>query len=124
MWRHSWRNRPPVGGSLRNKSEAWFHAIDERYLMPLFSNAVASRTFHARRANRRAGLARERDSAGAGHGENLLGAEGGSGYVSEGESGTVSPVEGPREGGGSVLRSQEFVKSIGKFWAGPSGEGR
>ena len=117
-------DRPPVGGSLRNKSEAWFHAIDERYLMPLFSNAVASRTFHARRANRRAGLARERDGAGAGHGENLLGAEGGSGYVSEGESGDVSPVEGPREGGGSVLRSQEFVKSIGKFWAGPSGEGR
>ena len=103
--------RPPVAGGLRHKSEAWFHAIDERYLMPLFSNAVASRTFHARRANRRAGLARERDGAGAGtgHGENLLGADGGGSYVSESESGNVSPVEGPREGGG-VLRNQEFVK--------------
>ena len=121
-------DRPPVAGGLRHKSEAWFHAIDERYLMPLFSNAVASRTFHARRANRRAGLARERDGAGAGagagHGEILLGADGGGGsYVSESESGNVSPVEGPRDGGG-VLRNPEFVKSIGKFWAGPSGEGR
>jgi len=33
----------------------WFQALDERYLLPLFSNATASRTFHARRA-RRAGL--------------------------------------------------------------------
>ena len=30
----------------------WFQAIDERYLLPLFSNATASRTFHARRARR------------------------------------------------------------------------
>ena len=28
----------------------WFQAIDERYLLPIFSNATASRTFHARRA--------------------------------------------------------------------------
>ncbi|KAJ7270657.1 Sodium/hydrogen exchanger family-domain-containing protein [Mycena haematopus] len=31
----------------------WFQALDERYLLPLFSNATASRTFHARRAQRR-----------------------------------------------------------------------
>jgi sodium/hydrogen exchanger-like protein 6/7 len=124
-------DRPPLsGGGLRNKSEAWFHAIDERYLMPLFSNAVASRTFHARRANRRAGLAREREREGTvggiGGGDNLLGADGGAAggsYGSESESGNASPVEGPREAGG-VLRSQEFVRSIGKFWTGPSGEGR
>ena len=30
----------------------WFQQIDERYLLPLFSNATASRTFHARRARR------------------------------------------------------------------------
>ncbi|CAK5271199.1 unnamed protein product [Mycena citricolor] len=30
----------------------WFQALDERYLLPLFSNATASRTFHARRARR------------------------------------------------------------------------
>ncbi|KAJ7092496.1 sodium/hydrogen exchanger [Mycena belliarum] len=32
----------------------WFQALDERYLLPLFSNATASRTFHARRARRSA----------------------------------------------------------------------
>ncbi|KAG5653554.1 hypothetical protein H0H81_012363 [Sphagnurus paluster] len=30
----------------------WFRALDERYLLPIFSNATASRTFHARRARR------------------------------------------------------------------------
>lgn len=30
----------------------WFQALDERYLLPLFSNATASRTFHARKARR------------------------------------------------------------------------
>lgn len=35
----------------------WFQALDERYLLPLFSNATASRTFHARRARRNASLA-------------------------------------------------------------------
>ena len=30
----------------------WFQELDERYLLPLFSNATASRTFHARRARR------------------------------------------------------------------------
>ncbi|PPQ80347.1 hypothetical protein CVT25_003630 [Psilocybe cyanescens] len=30
----------------------WFQALDERYLLPIFSNATASRTFHARRARR------------------------------------------------------------------------
>ena len=34
----------------------WFQALDERYLLPLFSNATASRTFHARRARRNASL--------------------------------------------------------------------
>ncbi|KAJ3742863.1 sodium/hydrogen exchanger [Lentinula detonsa] len=33
----------------------WFQALDERYLLPLFSNATASRTFHARRARRSIG---------------------------------------------------------------------
>ncbi|KAF8549833.1 sodium/hydrogen exchanger [Imleria badia] len=35
----------------------WFQTLDERYLLPLFSNATASRTFHARRARRNASLA-------------------------------------------------------------------
>jgi sodium/hydrogen exchanger-like protein 6/7 len=32
----------------------WFQTLDERYLLPIFSNATASRTFHARRARRTA----------------------------------------------------------------------
>ena len=93
-------DRLPVAGGLRHKSEACFHVINERHLMPLFSNAVASATFHARRANRRKGLAMERDGAGAGagHRENLLGADGeGGSYGSESKSG---PVKGSHEGGG------------------------
>jgi len=35
----------------------WFQALDERYLLPIFSNATASRTFHARRAKRMSGMA-------------------------------------------------------------------
>ena len=31
----------------------WFHNFDERFLLPLFSNATASRTFHARKSARK-----------------------------------------------------------------------
>ncbi|KIM61874.1 hypothetical protein SCLCIDRAFT_1215698 [Scleroderma citrinum Foug A] len=43
-------------GLERSASEdgKWFQALDERYLLPLFSNATASRTFQARRARRNA----------------------------------------------------------------------
>ncbi|KAH9178193.1 sodium/hydrogen exchanger [Lactarius sanguifluus] len=34
----------------------WFQAIDERYLLPLFSNATASRSFYARRMRRASGV--------------------------------------------------------------------
>lgn len=45
--------RDSVGGIAAQVGEGkWFQAIDERYLLPLFSNATASRTFHARRARR------------------------------------------------------------------------
>jgi sodium/hydrogen exchanger-like protein 6/7 len=36
----------------RGDDGKWFQAIDERYLLPLFSNATASRTFYARRMQR------------------------------------------------------------------------
>ncbi|THH19177.1 hypothetical protein EW146_g1956 [Bondarzewia mesenterica] len=45
---------PATGGA--EGEGKWFQAIDERYLLPLFSNATASRTFHARKARRTAGL--------------------------------------------------------------------
>ncbi|KLO18674.1 sodium/hydrogen exchanger [Schizopora paradoxa] len=34
----------------------WFQTLDERYFLPLFSNATASRSFHARRARRTSGV--------------------------------------------------------------------
>jgi len=47
---------PGGHGLERSASEdgKWFQALDERYLLPLFSNATASRTFQARRARRNA----------------------------------------------------------------------
>lgn len=46
----------PSNGSQAQLGEdgKWFQTIDERYLLPIFSNATASRTFHARRARRSA----------------------------------------------------------------------
>ncbi|KAI9439973.1 sodium/hydrogen exchanger [Lactarius indigo] len=43
----------------------WFQAIDERYLLPLFSNATASRSFYARRMRRASGVG-EGNSGGSG----------------------------------------------------------
>ncbi|ETW80053.1 Na+/H+ exchanger [Heterobasidion irregulare TC 32-1] len=43
-------------GTVHEGDGQWFHTIDERYLIPLFSNATASRTFHARKARRTTGL--------------------------------------------------------------------
>ncbi|KIY67623.1 sodium/hydrogen exchanger [Cylindrobasidium torrendii FP15055 ss-10] len=39
-------------GRVLGEDGKWFQALDERYLLPMFSNATASRTFHARRARR------------------------------------------------------------------------
>lgn len=49
---------PPPGAAVPGhvgEDGKWFQALDERYLLPLFSNATASRTFHARKAKRMAG---------------------------------------------------------------------
>ena len=45
------------GSAAVGEDGKWFQTLDERYLLPLFSNATASRTFHARRARRNASLA-------------------------------------------------------------------
>jgi len=44
------------GSAAVGEDGKWFQTLDERYLLPLFSNATASRTFHARRARRNASL--------------------------------------------------------------------
>ncbi|KAI0339149.1 sodium/hydrogen exchanger [Trametopsis cervina] len=46
----------PTAAGLIPEDGKWFQALDERYLLPLFSNATASRTFHARRARRTSGM--------------------------------------------------------------------
>lgn len=56
--RASLANTPSNGsGTVPGEEHKWFSAIDERYLLPLFSNAPASRSFHARRQRRSATLA-------------------------------------------------------------------
>ena len=47
----------PAGATASMEDGKWFQTLDERYLLPLFSNATASRTFHARRARRAAAAA-------------------------------------------------------------------
>jgi len=47
----------PGPGGATSEEGKWFQALDERYLLPLFSNATASRTFHARKARRASGHA-------------------------------------------------------------------
>lgn len=67
----------------------WFQALDERYLLPLFSNATASRTFNARRASRRL-------ASGNGGGGNS-----GGGNPGTGESRAVSPMESEEDNDGA-----------------------
>lgn len=59
--KHASGSRTPSGagpsGAAGAEDGKWFQALDERYLLPLFSNATASRTFHARKARRASGMA-------------------------------------------------------------------
>ncbi|KAJ7146176.1 Sodium/hydrogen exchanger family-domain-containing protein [Mycena epipterygia] len=81
----------------------WFQALDERYLLPLFSNATASRTFHARRARRSA------SGAGGSVAASLVGSPAGSddegGEDENGQEVELGvPLENrPRPGNGNVL---------------------
>ncbi|KAL1943248.1 hypothetical protein VTO73DRAFT_4323 [Trametes versicolor] len=59
------RDGPP-SADVRDENK-WFQTLDEQYLLPLFSNATASRSFHARRARKSTG-ASPNMSAGASRG--------------------------------------------------------
>jgi len=76
----------------------WFQTLDQRYLLPLFSNATASRTFHARRARR--------TLSGANGGANASVSE--TPVESEDEDDMGTEVELGGAGAGSVSRSREF----------------
>lgn len=54
--KHASTSRAAAAAGGTSEDGKWFQALDERYLLPLFSNATASRTFHARKARRASGL--------------------------------------------------------------------
>ena len=85
----------------------WFQALDERYLLPLFSNATASRTFNARRASRRL-------ASGNGSGGNN-----GNSNPSAGGSEAATPVESEDEGGQELELGQAAVQGHARW--GPGG---
>ncbi|KAG8908478.1 monovalent cation:H+ antiporter, CPA1 (nhx1), partial [Tulasnella sp. 417] len=85
----------------------WFTALDERYLLPLFSNSVASRKFHARKARRAASTASQ-----------------------DGDNGSESDDERDRDrendalmGAGRSPRTRpvDFRSSMGDFWKSVKG---
>ncbi|EKM52396.1 uncharacterized protein PHACADRAFT_260743 [Phanerochaete carnosa HHB-10118-sp] len=54
--KHASTSRAATTAAGTSEDGKWFQALDERYLLPLFSNATASRTFHARKARRASGM--------------------------------------------------------------------
>jgi solute carrier family 9 (sodium/hydrogen exchanger), member 6/7 len=102
--------RQSVGGGSAGAGEdgKWFQALDERYLLPLFSNATASRTFNARRASRRL-------ASGNGSGNN-----GGGTPVATG-SGAVTPVESEDDNDGAQELELGQVRGHGHVRWGPRG---
>lgn len=109
-----------TGGGAEGK---WFQAIDERYLLPLFSNATASRTFHARRQKRK--VARP-------DGSGVMSASGSrerEGVRGEGATPIESEDEGAREvdlrmGGGARSRSGTGSSRPQSPWLGTRGDQR
>lgn len=104
------------GGMATHASAEWFQAIDERYLLPLFSNATASRTFHARRARR---VSHQRTASGSAD-TNAFGGgrderSGDGGYA----SGPGTPMDSEDEGyegarrGGAVDTRSPMLRSGG-----------
>ncbi|ESK93329.1 monovalent inorganic cation transporter [Moniliophthora roreri MCA 2997] len=93
------------GGAGLTEDGKWFQALDERYLLPLFSNATASRTFHARRARRgRTSSGVSPGAAGPGIGEDAPGSGFGTPADSEDElRGRQDEVDlsGPAQNSGS-----------------------
>lgn len=77
-----------------------FTALDERYLLPLFSNSVASRSFNARKAGRRAALGLPPD-------------------------GVSSREESPEDSGdeGHRVRGGDFAGSVSNFFGAIRGGG-
>ncbi|THH26390.1 hypothetical protein EUX98_g7804 [Antrodiella citrinella] len=97
--RESGRSSPIVAGT--SQEAQWFQALDERYLLPLFSNATASRTFHARKARRSLGHPRDPSQLGGG-------------------SGSRSPADTDDEGDGAEL---DLTQHAGRRTSSPEHAG-
>lgn len=90
----------PISNGAVQQEGQWFQALDERYLLPLFSNATASRTFHARKARRSSGAPRDPTQAGGG-------------------SGSRTPVETDDEGDGVELDLTPHAHAAGRRTSSP-----
>ena len=119
--RHSLSSHPSTPGPSSSREGMvfrdgqWFTALDERYLLPLFSNSVASRRHHAKKANRRASGRNASGDGGSGsNSPAMMGAElagYGEDETDEGEGGDIGGErdsengKGKRKGGDRNFRS-------------------
>lgn len=112
----------PAGATASIEDGKWFQTLDERYLLPLFSNATASRTFHARRARRAAAAASQTPPLqGGGLGGGSVGVDGRSPLgqeeddLSEGlvETDLTSAMPPAASLGSLAARSRENVLPLG-----------
>lgn len=100
----------------------WFQNLDERYLLPLFSNATASRTFHARKSARKA--SGRGAGSGSGSGMNSPRAGGNGGRRGSGvRSGMATPADSDDEFFGSREAINLTLSSSGGGGGGNGGNG-
>ncbi|TFK48260.1 sodium/hydrogen exchanger [Heliocybe sulcata] len=122
------RSEGDVGTPIPGQDGKWFQALDERYLLPLFSNATASRTFHARKAQRRSVMGSLGGVGSSSSGAGLPGAGGNSeaatpGYSSEEEDGVEIQLGRPQpaRGGGTGSATQNGgVANVSEFPTTPT----
>ncbi|KAL5520195.1 hypothetical protein ACEPAG_9408 [Sanghuangporus baumii] len=99
----------------------WFQTLDERYLLPLFSNATASRTFHARRQRRSA--ARQGSTSGLGTSLGVGTGSGAGGTPAESDAeGDVLEVD-LREGARRSRTNSTTVNGMGTAGSGTAWSG-
>ncbi|KAF8574538.1 sodium/hydrogen exchanger [Ramaria rubella] len=119
-------NAPGPGHGHVGEDGKWFQALDERYLLPLFSNATASRTFHARKALARRGMGGEGTGGESedDHEDDALVDEHAAGWRELGHG--VASGSGTDDTGGEEHRN--FSDSMSNFFDhlrwGPPGAGR
>jgi sodium/hydrogen exchanger-like protein 6/7 len=96
----------------------WFTALDERYLLPLFSNSVASRRHHARKARKASVYAGEGSEVGTprGHESFDLAREEEYGADGESENGKIKVSRNFRWVGSFALGIGECGRTVDAVW--------